>query len=158
MKRTVTLLSGAALAFSLASALPARAVTPPLGAVQGTWAFGSVPGDEYDGVTNGTLVFDGNGNVTGILNSNADGAFCVGMPLSGTYVVNPGKLSGTATMTVSSVTTGNCADYGDGDILTLNFFLANNLKTFNYVEIDPEETGYFTEDFYGPLGGQGTHW
>jgi hypothetical protein len=151
------LLSGAALALSFATAKPARAGTAPNASVQGTWAFGSTIGDEEEGVTNGTLTFDGNGNVTGILNSNADGAACVGMGLSGTYVVNPGKLSGTATMTLSSVTTNNCADYGDGDILTLNFFLANSLKTFNYVEIDPEAAGYFTEDFYGPLGGQGTH-
>jgi hypothetical protein len=56
------------------------------------------------------------------------------------------------------VNSGNCGDYGDGVILTLNFFLANNLKTFNYVEIDQEVTGYFPEEFYGPLSGQATHW
>jgi hypothetical protein len=151
-------LSSAALALSFATARPARASTAPNASIQGTWAFGSTIGDGEDGVTNGTLTFDGNGNVTGILNSNGDGGICVGMGLSGTYVVNPGKLSGIATMTISSVNTNNCDDTGDGDTLTLNFFMASSLKTFNYVEIDPEATGYFTEDFYGPLGGQGTHW
>ena len=158
MKRTVMLLSGAALALSFATAKPARAGTPPNAAVQGTWAFGSTINDDAEGVNNGTLTFDGNGNVTGILNSNGDGGICVGMGLSGTYVVNPGKLSGIATMTISSVNTNNCDDTGDGDTLTLNFFLASSLKTFNYVEIDPEVIGYFPYTFYGPLGGQGTHW
>jgi hypothetical protein len=158
MKRTATLLSGAALALSLAAAMPASAVTPPNGAIQGTWALGSVIGEDGDGVTNGTLIFDGNGGVTGILNSNDDGTVCAGMGLSGTYVVNPGKLSGTATLTISSVTTNGCADEGDGDILTLNFFLASSFKTFNYVEIDPYIAHYFVYDFYGPASGQGTHW
>jgi hypothetical protein len=152
------LLSGAALTLSFAGALPAHAVTPPNGVVQGTWALGSSQGYESDGATDGTLIFDGNGGVTGILNSNADGAVCAGMPMSGTYVVNPGKLSGTATLTISSVSTNNCADLGDTDILTLQFFLASNLKTFNYVEVDQDLPGYFPNDFYGTLGGQATHW
>ena len=158
MKRTAMILSGAALALSFAAARPARAGSPPNAAVHGTWALGSVQGWEGDGATNGTLIFDGNGNVTGILNSNADGSVCAGMPMTGTYVVNPGKLSGTATLTISSVSTNNCGDYGDGSILILQFFLASNFKTFNYVEIDPDLAGYFSYYFYGPLGGQATHW
>jgi hypothetical protein len=92
------LLSGAALALSLATAMPARAGTPPNGAVQGTWAFGSSVGDGGYTVGAGTLTFDGSGGVTGVLNLTDDGTYCIGMGLSGSYTVNPGKLSGTATM------------------------------------------------------------
>jgi hypothetical protein len=158
VKRNTIILSSAALALSLAAAQLVRAATPPLGVVQGTWAFGSTQGADGAGATDGTLIFDGNGGVTGFLYSNADGSICAGMPMNGTYVINPGKLSGTATLTISSVTTNNCADDGDGAILTLQFFLASNLKTFNYVEVDQEIQGYFPYYFYGPLGGQATHW
>jgi hypothetical protein len=157
MKRSLTLLSIAALAFSVATPQPARAVTPPYGVMQGTWAFGSNYYAEDYGEAGGSLTFNGNGGVTGILNAASDGVYCVGMGLTGTYVVNPGKLSGTATMTISSVTTGNCANAGNGDTLTIAFNLANNFKTFTYVEMDPDTTGYFIDTFGGPISGPATH-
>jgi hypothetical protein len=158
MKRTAMLLSGAALAFSLASAGPARAVTPPNGAVQGTWAFGSYVGESDENVANGTLTFDGDGGVTGVLNYFTDGTYCVGMTMSGTYVVNPGKLSGSASMTVVSVGNSACGNNGDGDTLTMDFYLSNGLKTLSYVETDPDDEGYLPYDFDdGVLAGPGTH-
>ncbi|MGA2409415.1 MAG: hypothetical protein ABSG46_03365, partial [Candidatus Binataceae bacterium] len=160
MKRTVTLLSSAALALSLAAGGPAHA-TPksiseqaPLSSVQGTWAFGAYVSEGGDNVANGTLTFNGNGGVTGVLNEFSDGTYCPGMSLSGSYVVNPGKLSGSASMTVASVTAGNCANTGNGDILTLDFYLSNNLKTLNYVETDPDSAGFLPDDFNdSPLAG-----
>jgi len=151
------LLSGAALALSLASAGPARAVTPPNGAVQGTWAFGAyVYTDEN--VANGTLTFDGNGGVSGVLNYFTDGIYCTGMTMSGTYVVNPGKLSGRASMTVVSVDNAACGNAGDGDILTMDFYLSNGLKTLSYVETDPDSSGFLPYDFDdGELAGPATH-
>jgi hypothetical protein len=157
MKRNLTLLSIAALAFSVAAAQPARAVTPPYGVMQGTWAFGSNYYNEDYGEAGGSLTFDGNGGVTGILNVASDGIYCVGMGLSGTYVVNPGKLSGTATMTISSVTTGNCANAGEGDTLTIAFSLANNFKTVTYVEMDQYTSGHFMYTFDGAVSGPATH-
>jgi hypothetical protein len=60
-------------------------------------------------------------------------------------------------VTLASVNTGNCGDYGDGDILTLNFYLANNLKSFTYVETDEEVAGNYADDFYAPMAGPATH-
>ena len=117
MKRTVMLLSSAALALSFAAAKPAHAGSPPNAAIQGTWAFGSNVQESGIRQSNGTLTFDGNGGVTGVITYNDDGTVCQGMSVSGTYNVNPGKLSGTAVMTVSSVNTSNCALTGDGDTL-----------------------------------------
>jgi hypothetical protein len=76
--------------------------------------------------------------------------------LSGTYAVNPGKLGGTTVMTVSSAGAGTCADFNYGDILSLAFYLGNNLKTMNFVETDPDEEGYFGYDFYN-FSGVATH-
>jgi hypothetical protein len=152
------LLSGAALAFSLASAGPARAVTPPNGAVQGTWAFGSYVAEDDENVANGTLTFDGDGGVTGVLNYFTDGIYCTGMTMSGTYVVNPGKLSGRASMTVASVNNAACDNAGDGDTLSMDFYLSNGLKTLSYVETDPDAVGFLPYDFDdGVLAGPATH-
>jgi hypothetical protein len=151
------LLSSAALALSLATARPARAGSPPNAAVQGTWTIGSSVGDGGYTVAAGTLTFDGNGGVTGVLNINDDGTYCLGTGLSGTYTVNPGKLSGTATMTLSSVDTNDCDDNGDGDAVTLAFTLSNNMKNFNYTEIDPNLSGFLPFDFDGALAGPGVH-
>ena len=145
------------LGVSFATAKPARAGTPPNAAVQGTWAFGSSANDGAYNVAAGTLTFDGNGGVTGVLSYNYDSQYCIGTGLSGTYVVNPGKLSGTATMTVSSVNTNNCAYLANGDTLTLAFYLGSNLKIFNYAEIDQKLSGFFIYDYGYPLGGTGTH-
>ena len=157
MKRTVMLLSSAALALSFAAAKPAHAGSPPNAAVQGTWAFGSYISSDSN-VANGTLTFDGNGGVTGVLNYFSDGYYCAGMGLNGSYVVNPGKLSGTATMTATSVSNAACGDAGDGDTVTLAFFLSNSLKTMNYVEIDPDSPGFLPDEFEDyALGGPATH-
>jgi len=157
MKRTVMLLSSAALALSFAAARPARAGSPPNAAVQGTWAFGV--NVQYEGVSqaNGTFTFDGRGGVTGVLNYNYDGTVCDGMTLSGTYTVAPGKLKGTALLTLASVDSSNCADTGDGDTLTLAFSMANALKTMNFEESDEYLPGYFYRSFESPLSGVATH-
>jgi hypothetical protein len=151
------LLSGAALALSLATAMPARAGTAPNASIQGTWAIGSIVSDSSYNVGAGTLTFDGNGGVTGFLSYNYDSQYCVNIPVSGTYNVNPGKLSATAAMTVTSVNTGDCANLGDGDTLTLALSLGNNLKTFYFTEIDPKVSGNFLSDFAYPLAGVATH-
>jgi hypothetical protein len=157
MKRTVMLLSSAALALSFAAAKPARAGSPPNAAVQGTWAFGTSVQYEGDAQSNGTLTFDGNGGVTGVITYNDDGTVCQGMTVSGTYNVNPGKLSGTAVMTVTSVNTSNCALTGDGDTLSIAFSMFNGLKGMNFLETDPEASGYFYHSFDSPLFGVATH-
>lgn len=157
MKRAVMLFSSAALALSFATAKPARAGSPPNAAVQGTWAFGSNVTSDSN-VANGTLTFDGNGGVTGVLNYFSDGYYCAGMGLSGTYVVNPGKLSGSASMTAVSVNNAACGNSGDGDTVTLAFFLSNNLKTMSFVEADPLAAGFLPYDFEDyALGGSATH-
>jgi hypothetical protein len=157
MKRIVLLLSGFALALSVGVARPARAGSPPTAAIQGTWAFVSTTGVEGYTVGVGNLTFDGKGGVTGVLNYNYDSEYCVGMALSGSYTVNPGKLSGSASMSVASVNTNTCSLTGDGDTLTLAFYLGSNLKTLNYVEIDPDSAGYLVNDFGAALTGPATH-
>ena len=105
----------------------------------------------------GTFTFDGNGGVTGVIDFNNFGTtICNGMTVSGTYTVNPGKFSGTAEMTLSSVSAGSCDNSGDGDTLSLAFYLANNLKTMDFIETDPYEVGYFIKTFYN-LSGVATH-
>ena len=82
----------------------------------------------------------------------------LGMTMSGTYVVNPGKLSGSASMTVVSVANSACGNNGDGDTLTMDFYLSNGLKTLSYVETDPDDEGYLPYDFDdGVLAGPATH-
>jgi hypothetical protein len=157
MKRTVMLLSSAALVLSFAAAEPARAGSPPNAAVQGTWAFGSNVQESGLRQSNGTLTFDGNGGVTGIITYNNDGTVCQGMSVSGTYNVNPGKLSGTAVMTVASVNTSNCALTGDGDTLSIAFSMFNSLKGINFMETDAQSVGYFYDSFGSPLFGVATH-
>jgi hypothetical protein len=157
MKKMLLLGAGAMLGLSFVTVKPARAGSPPNAAVQGTWTIGSSVGDGGYTVAAGTLTFDGNGGVTGVLNINDDGTYCLGTGLSGTYTVNPGKLSGTATMTLSSVDTNDCDDNGDGDTVTLAFTLSNNMKNFNYTEIDPNLSGFLPFDFDGALAGPGVH-
>ncbi|MGA2409413.1 MAG: hypothetical protein ABSG46_03355 [Candidatus Binataceae bacterium] len=157
MKRTGSLISIAALVFSVASALPARAVTPPNGAIQGTWAFGVDVQEEGLSQANGTLTFNGNGGVTGVLTYNFYNTVCQGMTLTGSYTVNPGKLSGTAIMTVTSVSTANCDELGNGDTLSLVFSMFNNLKGMNFMESDAKTTGSFYDAVDAPLWGVATH-
>ena len=156
MKRALTLISGAALAFSVAAVQPTRAVTPPNGAVQGTWAWAASGLADGENQASGNLTFDGNGGVTGIVNFNKNGKVCSGMTVTGDYLVNPGKLTGTAAMTVTSVDTSNCASLGDGDTLTIAFSLFNGLNGFNFMEIDLDSPGYFQHDF-SLLAGVATH-
>lgn len=157
MKRTLTILSGAALALSVAAAQPARAVVPPNGAIQGTWAWGANVQYKGENQGNGTFTFDGNGGVTGVVNYNFNGVVCDGMTVEGTYTVNTGKFTGTASMTLSSVSTSNCANTGDTDALNMTFSISNNMKTIYFVESDPQAAGYFYDAFSCPLGGVAVH-
>ena len=124
--------------------------------LKGTYAF--LQGATEYGYTNsvGTLTFDGNGGVTGVLNLNYDGTVCVGTTLNGTYVVNSGRAA-TANLTMTSVSTANCANDGNGDTLALSLsFSAKPLEAqvivINLVEMDQEIKGTFADSFYGLSG------
>jgi hypothetical protein len=63
--------------------------------LKGTYSFLAPSYYEYY-YGQGTFTFDGNGNVTGVMNYNYDDTICTGMLLAGTYTVNPGLASGSA--------------------------------------------------------------
>jgi hypothetical protein len=124
--------------------------------LKGTYAF--LQGSAQYGYTNsvGTLTFDGNGGVTGILNLNYDGTVCVGLTLDGTYVVNSGRTA-TANLTMTSVSTANCANKGNGDTLALSLSFSGKplqaqVRVINLVEMDQDITGTFAGSFYGLSG------
>ena len=124
--------------------------------LKGTYAF--LQGSTQYGYTNsvGTLTFDGNGGLTGILNLNYDGTVCVGMTLNGTYVVNSGR-TGTANLIATSVATANCGNDGNGDTLALSLSFSGKpleaqVRVINLVEMDQNVKGTFADDFYGLSG------
>jgi len=124
--------------------------------LKGTYAF--LQGSAQYGYTNsvGTLTFDGNGGVTGILNLNYDGTVCVGLTLDGTYVVNSGRTA-TANLTMTSVSSANCANKGNGDTLALSLSFSGKplqaqVRVINLVEMDQDITGTFAGSFYGLSG------
>ncbi|MGA2409414.1 MAG: hypothetical protein ABSG46_03360 [Candidatus Binataceae bacterium] len=105
----------------------------------------------------GTLTFDGKGHVTGVLNYNVDTVPCIGMTLNGTYTVNPGLASGFAQMSLTSVSTNGCGNDGNGDTLNTTITIASGGNILYLTEVDPDTTGYFTDNFY-PFGATATHY
>lgn len=100
----------------------------------------------------GTLTFDGNGNVTGTMDINDDGTVCQGTGLSGTYTVNPDRLTGTATLTLSSPA---CSSV-NGVSLPLSLSLVRKgsgvVTVVNMVEMDDYTTGTFSKAVDAPFG------
>jgi hypothetical protein len=124
--------------------------------LKGTYAF--LQGATQYGYTSsvGTLTFDGNGGLTGVLDLNYDGQVCVGMTLNGTYAVTSSRTA-TANLIATSVNTANCANAGNGATLALSLsFSAKPLdaqvRMINLVEMDQEISGTFADDFYGLSG------
>ncbi len=164
MKKTILVAIVAALAIpfaGLTSLVQAQATAQfPLQGnnqwLKGTYAF--LQGATEYGYTSsvGTLTFDGNGGVTGVLNMNYDGDVCVGIILNGTYAVNSAR-SGTANLTMISVNTANCANQGNGDTLAIALSFSGkpldaSVRVINLVEMDQEIVGTFADDFYNLAG------
>ncbi len=124
--------------------------------LNGTYSF--LQGTSYYDYSSaaGTLTFDGNGGLTGVLNLNYDYQVCQGMTLSGTYVVNSNRTA-TAFLTLTSVNTSNCANAGNGDTMTLAMSfgakLVNKPLAFvNFAEMDQYVVGVYMDDFYNFTG------
>jgi hypothetical protein len=165
VKKTILMVLIWLLAISFVGSTPrARAQATPDGAVQaplnkllkGTYSF--VQGTSYYdySMAVGTLTFDGNGGLTGVLDLNYDYEVCGGMTLNGTYVVNSNRTA-TALLTLTSVNTANCANDGNGDIMTLA--MSFGAKPFNariafvnFAEMDEYNTGTYIDDFYNFAG------
>ncbi len=120
--------------------------------LKGTFSFRAL--DVYYGYAPslGTLTFDGNGNVTGTMDLNDDGTVCQGTGLSGTYTVNPDRLTGTATLTLSSPA---CSSV-NGVSLPLSLSLVRKgsgvVTVVNMVEMDDYTTGTFSKAVDAPFG------
>ena len=120
--------------------------------LRGTYSYmGSTSDESYDPAV-GTLTFDGHGGLTGTMDINADGTVCVGMALSGTYVVAANRTA-TAALTLTSVDTSNCDNDGNGDTMALAMSFGVTaygapVKFVNFVDMDPYVIGTFAEDFY----------
>ena len=105
----------------------------------------------------GTLTFDGNGNVTGTMDINDDTTVCQGTSLSGTYTVNPDKLTATATLTLSTTATG-CSSLNNVTIpLSLSLVRDGSgvVTVINMAEMDNGSPGTFysaTDSFFGAVG------
>jgi hypothetical protein len=124
--------------------------------LNGTYSF--LQGTDYYDYTSaaGTLTFDGNGGVTGILNLNYDYEICGGMTLSGTYVVNSNRTA-VAYLTLTSVNTANCGNAGNGDTMTLAMAFgakpANAPVAFvDFAEMDEYTKGTYIDSFYNFAG------
>lgn len=163
MKKNSTLTSLALLALStVVSGLTAQAVQAvpqqvTYTALKGNYAFGSPANDEGIYPSAGTFTFDGKGHVSGVLSMNDNGTVCNGMTLIGTYTVNPGLASGSALMTLTSVSTGGCDNAGNNDSIPLVLAIANGGNVIYFAEMDDESTGYFSDNF-AYLAGVATHY
>jgi hypothetical protein len=165
VKKTILMVLIASLAVSFAgSTSRARAQDTPDGVSQparnkllkGTYSF--LEGtDYYDYVSAaGTLTFDGNGGLTGVLDLNYDYTICGDMTLSGTYVVNSNRTA-IAYLTLTSVNTANCANAGNGDTMTLAMSFGGKplnapVAFVNFAEMDPYAKGVYIDDFYNFAG------
>ncbi len=117
----------------------------------------------------GTLTFDGEGNVSGTMDINfgQQQTVCPGTTLSGTYTVNPDKMTGTATLTVTNNST-SCyyqgapvfPPSGTGVVsLALSLSLVRNgngvVTLINMAEMDEDTTGTFYITTGSPFGAVG---
>ena len=128
--------------------------------LRGTYSF--ISNATYYGLypSIGTLTFDGKGGITGIMDMNKEGHVCADMTLNGTYVVNS-RTSASGTVTLTSVSTANCANVGNGDTIALSMALGSTseglpVRLVNFVESDLNVAGTFYFSFGAPLAGLAT--
>lgn len=140
-----------------AEAVPAVSQAVSYTALKGNYGFTSLASSSGVYPASGTLTFDGKGGITGVMSMYADGVVCSGMTLVGTYSVNPGLASGSATTSLTSVSTGGCALKGNGDTLPMTITIANGGNTIYLAEMDLYTAGYFSDNF-GPFGAVATHY
>jgi hypothetical protein len=154
MKKTIMVTSIALMAGAFGGMNPSRvqaaqavsqAVTYTL--LKGNYSFASLANDDGDYPSSGTFTFDGKGHVTGVMNLYNDGDVCAGMTLVGTYTVNPGLASGSAIMSLTSVSTGGCGLAGNGDTLPVVISIGSGGNSLYFAEMDDESKGYFGDDF-----------
>jgi hypothetical protein len=154
MKKTIivaslALMAGAFSSSILTRAYAAQAISQQVyyTALKGNYAFASLSSSYNDYPSAGSLTFDGKGNVTGIMNLNNDGDVCQGMTLVGTYTVNPGLATGSAQMSLTSVSTGDCTLAGNGDTLPVAFSIAASGNVLYLEEMDSYTDGFFSASF-----------
>jgi hypothetical protein len=164
VKKTVViaLIAGLAIPFvGLASQTRAQ-VTPDVPSqnalnhtLKGTYAYLSDANDDGFEPSVGTFIFDGVGGMTGTMDMNNDGVVCTGMTLTGTYVVDSTRNMATAALTLTSVTTLNCANAGNNATLALSMSIGSAAKVANFSEMDKFITGTFQQTF-DPFAGVAT--
>jgi hypothetical protein len=116
-------------------------------ALKGNYAFTSLSSSDNNFPSAGTLTFDGKGHITGVMSMYDNGVVCSGMTLVGTYTVNPGLASGSATMSLTSVSTGGCALAGNGVTIPVTITIANAGNAIYLAEMDDYGAGYFSGSF-----------
>jgi hypothetical protein len=134
---------------------PAQPVTYT--ALKGNYGFTSLSSSDGEYPAAGTLTFDGKGHVTGVMSASADDTVCSGMTLVGTYSVNPGLASGSATLALTSVNTANCGLTGNGETLPVALTIAAGGNTIYLAEMDSYTLGFYSVTF-GPFGAVATHY
>ena len=152
-----------AMAFAGGRATPAHA-SPAVSqavyytALNGNYAF-SVPGlDSGSYPASGTFTFDGKGHVTGVMNATAGADVCAGMTLVGTYTVNPGLTSGSAQMSLTSVSTGGCTLFGNGDTLPIVLYIASGGNVLYFAEMDSASIAGNLSHNFSYLAGTAIHY
>jgi hypothetical protein len=165
MKKTTMIASIALMAgaFGGINSAPAQAAPSEASqavtytALKGNYGFTSLSSSDGEYPAAGTLTFDGKGHVTGVMSASADDTVCSGMTLVGTYSVNPGLASGSATLALTSVNTANCGLVANGATLPVAITIANSGNTIYLAEMDLYTTGFFSDTF-GPFVAVGTHY
>lgn len=120
--------------------------------IKGTFSYSTPSGDDGFVVSTGTFTFDGKGNVTGTMDLNDDGTLCPGLTLSGTYTMNPDRVTGTAALALTVPTADSSCSFGNNDTLNLSLSLASGTKIVNFAEMDVYTSGTFQESF-DPIAG-----
>ncbi len=120
--------------------------------LKGTFSFPAL-NLSYEGVVGvGTLSFDGKGNVTGTMDLDLEGAVCLGNTLSGMYAVNSDRLTGTATLLLSS---SACSSINNVS-LPLSLSLVRNgngvVTVINMAEMDSCGSGTLCRALLGLFG------
>jgi hypothetical protein len=126
-------------------------------ALKGNFGFTSLSSEDGEYPAAGTLTFDGKGHVTGVMSVHDDDGVCSGMTLVGTYSVNPGLATGSATLSLTSVNTNNCGLAGNGDTLPVTLTIAAGGNTIYLAEMDTYTKGFYSDDF-GPFTAAATHY
>jgi hypothetical protein len=81
----------------------------------------------------GQTTYDGNGNVTGLIQISVEGTVSLVLPWSGTYTVNPKNCTTTKTIVIPGTPWGT---------LTVDFFITagDNFRELRFIATDPETT------------------